>query len=349
MDIFVNVVSQFIMENVVKSVVEFSQGEMSKNMKRYSEVLNVGVVGLGQMGKNHVRVLSQIGVLNVVYDISQHLTQKVAEQYNVIPATSMDELIELSDAVFVVTPTSTHFDLAKQVLMQNKHVFIEKPITLTVEEARELILLAQKNKRILQIGHIERFNPVVMELKKIIQNDKVISVDIKRLSSYDDRIKDTDVIFDLMIHDIDLLCYLFNEEIQIKGVLKKSIHRPELADHVSVLAETLSGIMITVTSSRVTEEKIRSISITTLRSYIHADYLTRNIYIHRRTNLQTQFEEATYRQENIVEKVYVPNYEPLYLQNYHFVEAIISESDPIVSGWDGLRAIQLAQQIQDYS
>lgn len=143
-------------------------------MKRYNKGLNVGVVGLGQMGKNHVRVLSQIGVLNVVYDISQRLTQKVAEQYNVIPATSMDELIGLSDAVFVVTPTSTHFDLAKQALMQNKHVFIEKPITLTVKEARELIGLAQQNKKILQVGHIERFNPVVMELKKLFKMIKLL-------------------------------------------------------------------------------------------------------------------------------------------------------------------------------
>ncbi|KOS66681.1 oxidoreductase [Lysinibacillus contaminans] len=314
-------------------------------MLRKSKELKVGVIGLGNMGQNHVRVLSQLGVLFNVFDISREVTESTALKYNVSPIYILDEIIDLSDVLFVITPTSSHYSIAKKIIQKGKDIFIEKPFTLSSLEAKDLISLANKNGVKIQIGHIERYNPIVRELKRILVDEEIISVDIKRLSSFDPRIHDTDVIFDLMIHDIDVLFYLLNDEIDIKGVVKKSIYSESRSDHVAMVAETSSGILLNVTASRVTEEKIRSIAITTLHSYIFADYLTKNIQICKRTNLQKIIGEATYRQENIVEKVYVPNYEPLFDQDSDFIDAVVSDKKVFISGEDGLRAIQFAEKL----
>jgi predicted dehydrogenase len=311
--------------------------------------IKVGVIGLGNMGQHHVRVLSQLGFLHSVYDINTSTAQDVASQYHVHFSSSLEEIIKQNDAIFVATPTSTHFEIAEMAITNEKHVFIEKPITIHVEEAEKLIDMANRYQVLLQVGHIERFNPVLEEMKKIISDKEVISVDIKRLSNYDPRIQDSDVIYDLMIHDIDLLYDLFNESIHVKNALTRHIYNDNYVDHAVLLAETGSGIIITGTASRITEEKIRSISITTLDSYIHADYLTRNIHIHRRTNLITKLGQSVYRQENIVEKVYVPNVEPLYTQNLSFIKSILNKTKPVVGGIDGLRAVKLALDIKEKS
>ena len=315
------------------------------------KVVRIGVIGAGTMGQRHCRVYSNLrhAQLVGVLDANIETRQQVAEQYGVAAFEQMDDLLQHVDAVSLAVPTPLHFDFAVHCLAKGVHVLIEKPITETVEQARELTRIAEASGLVVQVGHIERFNPTYIELKNVLEDMSVLAVNSRRLSAYAGSNTDVDVILDLMIHDIDLMSDLIGEEpisISAAGLTAFS----GVADHVVVQLRFPTGPLMTMTASRVTEQKVRCIEVTAKEAYIEGDLLNKSISVHRRTTGEYQNQNhrgVKYRQESLLERIHVPIFEPLFLQLQHFVECILEGSPCKVPARDGLKALSLAVAIRD--
>jgi len=312
--------------------------------------LRIGVIGTGSMGKNHVRVYDRLKhdiELVGIYDANFDQSKKVAADFNTFSYEHLDDLLMDCDAVSIVVPTSLHYEIAKRALNLNTHVLIEKPITVHVEEAKELIALANKKGLKIQVGHIERFNPAVRTLFEILKDHKVIGMEIQRMSPYDGRISDADVVQDLMIHDIDIILSLFSSSVERFESFGNIVFSKNKVDYATTALQLSENTIIYLTASRVTQEKIRKIGITTETAYIQLDYMEKKVLISRRTNMiEGQNKTMTYRQENIVEKVFVPNEEPLLVELQSFIDSINNDSKPVVTAEDGLRAVEMSERIR---
>lgn len=314
-------------------------------------MIRVGIIGVGNMGTNHLRVYKRLPSLCEVvgiYDPHLEKAKALADKYKTTAYDNMDKLLDRIDAVSIVVPSQFHYEVAQKALLKGKHILIEKPITTSIGEAKKLINQAVENGNILQVGHIERFNPAVRELKKILENEQVLAIDFKRMSPFDPRISEADVIQDLMTHDIDIVRYLFPYEefgtIQASGTAPYS---GQMADYVVVLLELTNKIVVSMSASRITEEKIRRIDVHTKSSFITVDLVERKIIIARRTSVSFSTEQAsTYRHESIIERVYVPNYEPLQEELESFLNTVQSQGTPIVTGEDGLFAVDIVERIR---
>ncbi|WP_010496816.1 Gfo/Idh/MocA family protein [Paenibacillus elgii] len=313
--------------------------------------IKIGVVGIGTMGLHHVRNFyhhPEVELVAVV-DPSEDRLKQVIEKFPVQGYTNFKDIIDRVDAVSIATPTSTHFSLAKEFIKNKKHVLLEKPICEEIDEAKILIDLAENYQVLFAVGHIERFNPVMQELENILRANKPVYIDIHRESPYDPRIFDADVISDLMIHDVDLLLYLLNERITLKSAYGISVHSSR-NDLVSAQFISESGILINVTTSRTTEQKIRQWNLTLPNQFIQADLMERKLYITRRTNGSLEIfhnnSEVKYKQEQLIEKVLVANYEPLQMEIFDFIQAITKGRRPKVQGKEGLKALEITKEIQ---
>jgi len=301
------------------------------------------------MGRNHCRVLSMMrhATLAGITDFDKVAGMQMAERYESTFYQSLDELLPHVDAVVIATPTPSHFPLAMHCLAHGVHLLIEKPIAATVAEAEALVAAAKESRSLVQVGHIERFNPAYTELKHVLDNIQVAAINFRRLSPYVGSNTDVDVVLDLMIHDLDLLLDLMQQP-------PKSISAAGLTafsgsiDHAVAQCTFPSGPLLTVMVSRLTEHKVRSIDVTGLEAYVEVDLLNKSILLHRSMTgeyLNNQH-SVKYRQESLMERLHVPLAEPLFLELQHFVDAIIEERPPVVSAMDGLQALQLANQIR---
>ncbi|KZE77877.1 hypothetical protein AV654_20090 [Paenibacillus elgii] len=313
--------------------------------------IKIGVVGIGTMGLHHVRNFyhhPEVELVAVV-DPSEDRLKQVIEKFPVQGYTDFRDIIDHVDAVSIATPTSTHFSLAKEFIKNKKHVLLEKPICEEIDEAKILIDLAEKYQVLFAIGHIERFNPVMQELDNILRVNKPVYIDIHRESPYDPRIFDADVVSDLMIHDVDLLLFLLKESVTLKSTYGISVHSNK-NDLVIAQFISESGILINITTSRATEQKIRQWNLTLPNQFIEADLMERKLYITRSTNGSLEIfhnnSEVKYKQEQLIEKVLVSNYEPLQMEISDFVQAILKKRKPKVGGWDGLLALNIVKEIQ---
>ena len=313
--------------------------------------IKVGVIGTGTMGQRHCRVYSSLRQVQLVgiCDAAPDVGCQVAQQYDVPFYGSIEELLEQVDAVSLATPTPSHFDLAMRCLAQGVHVLIEKPITETVEQAEILTQAAEAGQLVVQVGHIERFNPAYMELKNVLEDMTVLAVNLRRLSAYAGSNTDVDVVLDLMIHDIDLVLDLMGQEPASVGAYGLTAFSGTV-DHATVYLGFESGPLLTMTASRVTEQKVRSIEVTTLEAYVDGDLLNKTISVHRRTigeYLSQNHRGVKYRQESIVECIHVPPFEPLLLELQHFVDCILEGKPPAIPARDGLNALRLAVTVRD--
>ncbi|MCB0207900.1 MAG: Gfo/Idh/MocA family oxidoreductase [Anaerolineae bacterium] len=312
--------------------------------------IRVGVIGVGTMGERHCRVYS--GLRNVdlvgVADRNAQRGQDIAVEYETQFFQDYRRLLDQVDAVSIVTTTPSHFGLAMEALDKGVHVLVEKPITENIEQGRALIECAAKNERVLQVGHIERFNPVFIELKNVIKDLPLIAVNIKRLSPFDTSNTDVDVIRDLMIHDLDLIINLLGKNFESLSAWGRSISTQAI-DHAVANFSFINGPVSTLFASRVTEQKVRSIEVIAEGAYIEADLLGKTLMIHRRTlpEYVGKHNAGKYRQESIIEKIHVPMIEPLLLELRHFVDSIAGVTDCDVTGHDGVFALQLAQTISN--
>jgi len=307
--------------------------------------LKTGIIGVGHMGKYHVNVLAGLNspqhVLQGIFDLDQSNADKVATQYKVKNYKSLDNLLEDCDAVTIAVPTQHHYQIAKQALEKDCHVLIEKPITQNINEAIELMDLAKKRNKILQIGHVERFNGAVIELQKIVENP--IYIETKRIAPFSTRIQDAGVVLDMLIHDLDIVLNLVKSPVKeffATGQSLKSNHE----DIAVISLKFENHTMATLLASRVSQAKERKLYITQDKSYIILNYANQDIEIHRNASSAnlTMPDEIRYSQESFVENVFVHKDNPLKSEHIHFHKCIMGEAAPIVSNEKDLETLKIA-------
>lgn len=298
-------------------------------------MVNVGVVGVGYLGSFHARVYSQIKNANLVCvcDIDRKRAKKVARKHKVWYFPDYRTLFDKVDAVSIAVPTNLHYKIAKDFLNNSIHVLIEKPITKTLEEAEELIDIADSKNLIVQVGHIERFNPVIRAVEPFLADARFIECHRAGPYSKKRRVKDVGVVLDLMIHDIDIILSLVKSEVKnIEAVGVSTISPYE--DTANVRLTFKNGAIADITASRVTKEEVRKIKISQEDSYITLDYLHHDAFIFRKTDGKI-----------IKEKLKIEKKEPLKLELKSFISSIQNNTKPTVSGRDGKRALSVALDI----
>lgn len=314
------------------------------------DLLKIGVIGVGRMGQRHCRIYSNLrgAQLVGVFDANQKLADQVAQANGVTAYHSLADLLEKVDAVSLTTSTPSHFDIASQCLASGVNVLIEKPIAESLAQAEQLCQAAEVSGLIVQVGHIERFNPAYVELKNVLEDMSVLAVSFRRLSPYEGSNTDVDVAQDLMIHDTNLVLDLLGREPVSVNAYGLSVYDKAL-DHVVAQLGFESGPLLTLTASRVTQQKIRMIEVTAMQAYLECDLLNKSISVHRRTvgeYVHQNQQGVKYRQESVVERIQVPIFEPLFVELQHFVECVSQHKQPSVTARDGLQALRLIETIR---
>ncbi|MFN3603549.1 MAG: Gfo/Idh/MocA family oxidoreductase [Leptonema sp. (in: bacteria)] len=308
--------------------------------------IKVGIIGIGHMGQYHLNVAISIPKLELVgvYDNDKNRLNEISQKFMIKPYENMEDLINDSEALIIAVPTKYHYEIGKKCLEAGKHILLEKPMTETVEQAKDLVELANQKGLILQVGHVERFNGAILEIKKII--DKPFFIETKRLSPFNPRIKDVGVVLDLMIHDLDIILNLIDSPIQsihAKGIKAFS----DFEDIAIALIQFESGPIASLIASRATQNKIRILTITQEKSYVVLDFATQDIDIHRMASsayLMTK-EELKYKQESFVEKIFVHKDNPLKLEQIHFINCCLGIEEPHVSNEKDILTLSYAYKI----
>ncbi|WP_135829683.1 Gfo/Idh/MocA family protein [Halorussus halobius] len=308
-----------------------------------SNETDAGVIGVGSMGQHHARVYNELPEANLVgvYDVDDEQARKVAEK-NGTKARELDELLDRADVVSIAVPTAYHYEMAEQAIGQGVDVLVEKPFVDDRDKGEELLAMADRNDVIVQVGHIERFNPAVMALRDIVPDLDIISVDARRLGPPIERHLGDTVVRDLMIHDIDILLWLIDGRVSSVAAFDTD------EAYTTANFEFADGTVGSLTASRVTQRKVRELTITAHSCQIAVDYIDQTVEIYRHS-LPEYIEEngdIRYRHESIVERPMVENAEPLKSELLAFVEAARTGSTPVVSGEDGLRAVEYVDEIE---
>lgn len=305
-----------------------------------SKTVKVAVIGVGSLGQHHARIYSELpeAELAGVYDIEAKRAQEIATRYDTRRLSSLEETAAHAEAVSVVVPTTHHFVVASQLLRAGLHVLIEKPITSTTQEAEVLVELAEKNRLILQVGHVERFNPVLSFLQAMPSNARFIEV--HRLAPYPPareghypRGTEVNVVLDLMIHDLEIILYLVRSPIrEIRAVGVPVLSQGEDIANVRILFD--DGCVANVTASRITPEPLRRLRVFLEEAYVSLDY-------------QNQKGEIRRKVDNTItrEAVAVQKGEPLAHELRSFVQCVATRDQPVVSGAQAAEALKLAIDI----
>src|SRR3954454_6410811 len=310
-----------------------------------SENLRLAVIGSGIMGSNHARVISTLpGVdLVAVHDPDRERSEKLAAAFGATAVTAVDELKGLVDAAVVATPTEFHAPIAHELLARGVDVLVEKPIAPDVETAQRLVDAAEAAGRVLMVGHVERFNPAILELDSIL--DDVVHIEARRISAYSPRIRD-DVVIDLMIHDLDLISMIAcGDAVEVMSVVRAP--RSATPDIAVALLAFDSGVTASVTASRVGQNKIRQLDITQSDNYVVVDLLRQDLSVHRVDQSEYLSDHGRrYRQVGVVELPFLQHQgEPLALELAHFADCVRTRACPRTSGPDGIRALDLALRV----
>ncbi len=298
-----------------------------------TEKLKAGVVGVGHIGRNHARVYNELEstTLAAVYDTDARAAQEIARKYRAHAAASLDEFIPMVDLATLATPTPFHCEIGMRLLSEGVHVLVEKPITRTTEEARQLVECARKTNRVLQVGHIERFNPVMSALEERLTRARFIEA--HRLSSYPGRSTDIGVVLDLMIHDIEIVLHLVKSPVKtIDAVGIPVLSTTEDIANARIRFE--NGCVANITASRVSPEKMRKIRVFQEDAYLSLDYQAQAGQIYRKTGSGIH-----------IEKVELEKAEPLALELASFVRCCRAGEEPRVSGPQAMAALELALEI----
>ena len=300
--------------------------------------LRAGVIGVGHLGQHHTRLFASLpgSRLVGVVDQSPERARMIAERHGVKVFRSVEELLDHVDVVSVAVPTSSHYHVAKACLQAGKHVLVEKPIAVTSAEAGELVQLAAQRRCRLQVGHSERFNPIMQVMRPHI--GRPVFIECHRLSNFSDRGTDVDVILDLMIHDLDMVLS-FNpgavEEVRAAGVPVLS----STIDIANARIQFANGCVANLTASRVSTNKMRRLRLFQRDNYLSIDFHTRQGMICRR-------EAGTgVRPSIVIEQLRGSEEEPLKLQLESFLTAVAAGNRPVVSGEDGAAALDLAHRV----
>ena len=285
--------------------------------------LRAGVVGAGHMGQYHMLVYAELWDIDLagVADVDRDRLERVAAHYDTRAFTEHRDLIDRVDLVSVAVPTEQHFQVASDFLEAGVSVLIEKPIAPTLDEARELFAIARRNDAVLHVGHVERFNGAVQELKKIVE--RPILVESRRLGPFAPRVQKDTVVMDLMIHDLDIVLGLVDSPPRRLTAMGLAVHSPAV-DVANVQIGFESGTIAVLTASRATEEKIRTLAVTQPDAYVVLDYSEQDIHVHRRAAQEYTLnrESIRYRRASFVEHVQVHKDNPLKLEILNLVGAV---------------------------
>ena len=306
--------------------------------------LRVSILGIGKMGKNHLRVLSMLKgvVVAKIFDFNEDELKSLSEQYDVPYTLDAKEALEDVDAVIIVTPTSTHFDYFKLCVGKVTNVFIEKPLAESYAEAQEIKVLANANGMFVQCGFIERFNPVVAELKKILESTNVINADFFRTNRLSSRITDVDVVLDLMIHDIDLALYLNGP---ITNVVAYGNKEHGLVAFASAIFKHQNGSLSRVIASRMTEKKIRSIQVTTDDAYIDAELVRKELLVHKQSATTTNVDDS-YIVSSLEQQIEVKPQEALLVELQGFISRCNGDQSAVLPDVDaGVESLRICQLV----
>ncbi len=307
--------------------------------------MKVGVIGTGAMGRNHVRVYSEIAELAGVSDAFEEAGRKVAEQYGTDFYANYGELLTNVEAVSIATPTVTHYEIAKAAMEAGVHVLVEKPVTDSIEKGEELVSIAEKNGVVMAVGQIERHNPVVDFAKKSMSEGRfgqAITMSSRRVSSFPSRIRDVGVILDLGIHDIDAIRYLAGGAVKSVYATSGMARNKEHEDHASIVLNFESGMIGYVETNWLTPMKVRKLAITTTEELVTLDYMNQSAEIST-----TQFGEIDDRNlfniplEYRTERINMKREEPLKRELNDFLNAVKTGKNPLVTGKDGLDTLKV--------
>lgn len=298
------------------------------------ERVKVGVVGVGAMGSNHARVLSELedAQLVAVCDAWEARAREAAEKYHCDYYVDNEEFLSKSgvDAVVIATPTITHKDIALLALKHGKHLLVEKPLAATVEEAQAICSRASSRDMVLTVGFIERFNPAVTEAKRLLKSGKIghpILLEARRVSQWPQRIGDVGVVIDLAIHDIDIARYVFEKDpVEVYACVGSLRHSFE--DYANILLRYDNGETAFIETNWLTPHKVRQLTITGSEGLISLDYISQEIEIENNSELV---------------RPHLTNQEPLKLELSHFVSCVKNGSKPLVTGEDGVKALKIAE------
>lgn len=306
----------------------------------------VGVVGVGKMGEYHVGVLSEMREVDLVgvVDSDQERAKKISEQYKTRSYNNYKDLFNEVDAVVVAVPTSLHYAIGKEFIEAGIHTLLEKPCTDDLSKAEELFDLAEKKKIILHIGHVERFNGAVQELFKIVKDP--IYIECRRMSPFSSRIKDDGVVLDIMIHDIDIVLKLVNSTVVNINVTGNSIFSKR-DDLINAQIEFENGCIANILASRVSQNKVRTLEVTQKESSILLDYTEQEIFVHRQSSSESQLSPGSlrYKQESLIERIFVHKDNPLKLELKHFIDCAENGSQSKLAIKKELNSLQIALQI----
>ena len=317
-------------------------------------MLKIGVLGAGHLGKIHLKLANQSNKYDLVgfYDANKENAKKVANDFGYKAFDTISELIEAVDVVDIVTPTLSHFDCATEAVEKGKHIFIEKPITKTVEEAEKIRDLVKKHQVKGQVGHVERFNPAFTAVKNLI--NQPMFIETHRLAEFNPRGTDVPVVLDLMIHDIDIILSVVNSKV-------KNIH----ASGVSVISDTTdianariefeNGCVANLTASRISMKNMRKSRFFQKDAYISVDFLEKKSEVVRMKDVPEnpdEFAMILQNAEGVKKQIYFenPDVKPnnaILDELEAFADAINNNAKPTVTLYDGTEALKVAQQIID--
>ncbi|MBI5248086.1 MAG: Gfo/Idh/MocA family oxidoreductase [Desulfomonile tiedjei] len=306
--------------------------------------LRIGVIGVGTMGQHHVRIVSNTpGVtLAGLYDPDAARAAEICSRHGCVSFTDLDALLDRCDAVCIASPTVTHLDLGKKCLERKLHVLMEKPLAHDPASAAELVDLAAKAGVVLMVGHVERYNPAVIKLMETLKgsSEEIISVDCRRLAPFDgSRCIDADVLYDLMIHDVDLALEIANSSV----LNVTASGRPVFSDKTDVAyarIEFENRAVAVFWTGKCSPKKVRTITVTTPRMFLVADTLDKTLMMHTAEQLPAMDDGICLMGNIRAEQIAVPDEEPLRSELEDFFRAIKGEAAPIVHGQRALAAME---------
>ncbi|HOD53902.1 MAG TPA: Gfo/Idh/MocA family oxidoreductase [Candidatus Cloacimonadota bacterium] len=319
-------------------------------------MLKVGVVGVGHLGKHHARIFNQIADCQLVgvYDKVFDRAKEIADMYQVKTFENYEDMLNEVDAVDVAATTTWHYDLAKPALLKGCHVFLEKPITSEIAQAEELLKIAKEKNLFIQVGHIERFNPVILKVEDEIQNPMFI--ESHRLAPFNPRGSDVPVVLDLMIHDIDLILSFVKSDISDIRASGVGILTPSI-DIANARLEFENGAIANVTASRISMKRERKIRFFQKDAYISLDFQEKKVSVLRKSeNInkilpQILMGNTNFDPQDLVDMKEINaddiTKDALTMELESFVSSINENKNPIVDGEAGTKALRIAMEIMD--
>lgn len=314
-------------------------------------MLRVGVIGVGSMGQNHVRVYSEIADLVGVNDAFKEQSDKIAQRFNIGSFGGLDDLLDRVDAVSICTPTSFHYETAMKVIGKGKSLLVEKPFTGNSRQAEEITRFAEKQGVTISSGFIERYNPIVTVVREAIHAKrfgKVISLASRRVSSFPSRIKDVGVIMDLGIHDIDVIRYITDSEVRSVFALGGKYQNDKFEDYANLLLEMDNGAVAFVEVNWLTPMKVRKVSLTCSEGFVQLDYTDQSLEVSS-SSISNLDASDMFRipLEQDVRRVSVKKEEPLKRELENFLAAVEGKSKPFVGGMDAVNNLRVCEAAQE--